>query len=111
MKPKKQKIREKIIFVGVMKVTDEKSRIQSWIRMSTVRYGSADQDLYQNVTVPEHRFLDNRIRFCTKISDRVLDSKLYRYRTRSGIFFTTEGTLTYHNRRIILHPNNHYRYR
>ncbi len=75
------------------------------------RYGSGDQDLYQNVTDPDHCFLDNRIRFCTKISDRVLDWKLYRYRTRCGIFFTTEGTLTYHNRRITILTNKHYWYR
>ncbi len=44
--------------LGVLKVTDEKSRIRSRI---TQRYGSedleSDLDLYQNVTDPEQRYV------------------------------------------------------
>jgi hypothetical protein len=47
---------QKAIFVGVLKVTDEKSRIQngSGFGSNSQRYGSADPDPYQHVTDPEH---------------------------------------------------------
>jgi hypothetical protein len=54
----KSKTNKKInlIFVGILEVTDEKSRDRSWIR-SRIRkkvYGSKDPDPYQNVTDPEY---------------------------------------------------------
>ncbi len=49
-------LEEKIIFVGILKVTDEKSmiRIRSWIRIPNQVYGFKDLDPDQNVTDPEH---------------------------------------------------------
>jgi hypothetical protein len=45
--------KEKIVFfVGVLKATDEKSRIRTGD--ISQRYVSADPDPYQNVTDPEH---------------------------------------------------------
>jgi len=49
----------KFFLVGILKVTDEKSRIRSWIRICTsvvLMYGSTDPDPapYQNVTDPQH---------------------------------------------------------
>jgi hypothetical protein len=35
-------IRKKLFFVGILKVADENSRIQSWIRISKQVYGSKD---------------------------------------------------------------------
>ncbi len=43
------------IFIAVLKVTDENSRIQS-----RIRYGSADPDPYQNVKVPQHWSYEKR---------------------------------------------------
>jgi hypothetical protein len=47
-----------IIVVGILKVTDEKSKIRILIRSVNQRYGSAypdpDLDPYQNVTDPEY---------------------------------------------------------
>ncbi len=47
----KGKTNLEIFFIGILKVTDEKSRIRSLIRQ---RYGTADPDPYQNVTDMEH---------------------------------------------------------
>jgi hypothetical protein len=52
-KSNKQKFFEKnLVFVGILKATDDKCRI----RISTVSlwYGSADPDPYQNVKDPRH---------------------------------------------------------
>ncbi len=52
-----QKVRNKqknlIFFVGILKVTDEKSQIQN-PRYISQKYGSEDPDPYQNVTDLEH---------------------------------------------------------
>ncbi len=47
---KKQKNLKKRIFVSILKVTDEKTRI----RIRNQVYGSKDPDPYQNATDPEH---------------------------------------------------------
>ncbi len=44
-----KKLEKKLFFVGVPKVTDEKSRNQI-----SQKYGSADPDPYQSVKDPEH---------------------------------------------------------
>jgi hypothetical protein len=49
----KANLEKKIIyFVGILKVTDEKSRIRAGL--VSQRDGSEDSDPYQNVTDPEH---------------------------------------------------------
>jgi hypothetical protein len=45
-------ISKKLIFFGILKATDEKSRIQ--IRIRSPVYGYKDPDPYKNVTDPEH---------------------------------------------------------
>jgi hypothetical protein len=51
----KKILKIKIIFVGILKVTDEKSmiRIRSWIRIPNQVYGFKDLDPDQNVTDSE----------------------------------------------------------
>ncbi len=44
---------EKILFVGVLKVTDER---RSRFGSVSQRYGSVGRDLYKNITDPEHWF-------------------------------------------------------
>ncbi len=54
---KRKSLEKKVFFVGVLNVTDEKSRFRSQSRIPLVRmYGSEDPhpDLYKNVTDPEH---------------------------------------------------------
>jgi fatty-acid desaturase len=40
----------------ILTVTEERSRIRSWIRSGSIshRYGAADPDPHQNVTDPQH---------------------------------------------------------
>jgi len=42
-----------LLFVGILKVTEQKSSVQIAIQL----YGSADPDPYQNVTGSEHGFI------------------------------------------------------
>jgi hypothetical protein len=39
-------------YFRILKVTEERSRIRSWIRTISQSYGSADPDPHQNVTDP-----------------------------------------------------------
>ncbi len=45
---------KKIIFIGVLKVINEKAGSGAGSGFFSQRYGSADPDPYQNVTDPEH---------------------------------------------------------
>jgi hypothetical protein len=51
-----KKLERKIIFVAILKVTDENSRIRSRIRLGSIVRGYADQDPYgyKNVTDPQN---------------------------------------------------------
>jgi hypothetical protein len=53
---KKNIKRKKLIFVDVLKVTDENSRIRIRTNYGSISssYGSADLDPYQNFTDPQH---------------------------------------------------------
>jgi hypothetical protein len=52
----KKKYEEKNTFICILEVTEERSRIRSWIRIRSVsqRYRSADPEPHQNVTNPQH---------------------------------------------------------
>jgi hypothetical protein len=56
----KKKIGEKTNIFCILKINDKRSRIRSWIQirihLSELRIG--DPDPQQNVTDPQHRFLD-----------------------------------------------------
>jgi hypothetical protein len=49
---KQKNLKKKIFFVGVLKVSDENSRVRRRIRSISQRHGSADSYLY--VTDPQH---------------------------------------------------------
>ncbi len=59
LKSNKQKTGKFFVVVGVLKVTDEKSRIRRRIGSVSQRNKSVDPDPYQNVTDPEHWFTEN----------------------------------------------------
>jgi hypothetical protein len=44
--------KEKSLFFCILKVTEERSLIRSWIRSISQRYESVDLDPHQNVTDP-----------------------------------------------------------
>jgi hypothetical protein len=55
---KAEKLRNKIVFIGVLKISDEKGRIRIRIGSISQRRGSADldPDPYKNVTDPQEWF-------------------------------------------------------
>jgi hypothetical protein len=69
-------------FFGILKVTEERSRIRRWIRIQ--RYGSAESDPHQKVTDPQHWNKSSFSMFSTALSalqSRILSPQRYDYGT------------------------------
>jgi hypothetical protein len=90
--------RKNLLFVGILKVTEEKNRNR--IRNPVVRHGSADPDLCQNVRDLEncpgsqeevYRSLCGHCNLCKEINCRVVDQDQELVRSKSGINFRMQS--------------------
>jgi hypothetical protein len=63
----KTQLEKNVYFVGILKVTNKKSRIRSriFVRNHVFGYKDQDPDRYQNVTDPEHLSLHNTAVFAS----------------------------------------------